>query len=70
MEEEEIKESIRELLYDLERTKTNKEIYNVIQIYIQSYPDRDWERINSKFKPALDAERIMNKWAMTDITIN
>lgn len=63
MNTEKIKESIRELLYDLEHSKTHKEIEILLSNYIKAYPNRDWEKIDQKFKPALAAERIMNLWA-------
>jgi len=44
---EEIKESIREFLYDLERAKTDDEIHDLIMHYAKEWPmacEREWKK--------------------------
>ncbi len=59
---DEIKESIREFLYDLERAQNDDEIYEILgnRTYMRSY--RSWEKIDPQFKPGIKIEELINQW--------
>ena len=67
MESEEILESIRELLYDLEHAQNDDEVFKLFADYSEVHPDEDWRKIDPQSKPAIKVEDIFHRWANREI---
>lgn len=66
MKSEEILESIRELLYDVEHARNDNEINDLVDNYLERYPETfqsTWKNIDPQFKPAIKVKELLHQWA-------